>query len=348
MLALVSFVPFVAVRYRRSGRLTIGDLAALVALPVYGLALWTYTLLPLPDPGYECKEPETAPFAFMEVMLATPARSMVDILRNAIFLQVVLNVALFVPLGVLLRWRAHRGLVVAALFGFGTSLMIELTQGTGIWGVYECAYRLFSVDDLIANTLGAVTGSLLAWLVLDKRDLGAEGPDRAIVAQRPGRRIMAMVCDVAVIGIVGGLVAMAWRVWQGNIVGVLPYRLDLTFQRSLQWGVPFALEAVWVLGRGRTIGEAAVMLDTEVEGEGSITLRRMVKLMAGIGVFCFLSAWDSWVAVPLMLAYLWVSVAAATRLPDNRGLANHLAGLRPVAAATRPGPRSPSSQRSDP
>jgi glycopeptide antibiotics resistance protein len=46
----------------------------------------------------------------------------------------------------------------AVLMGFGLSLSIELTQLTGVWGLYACAYRKFDADDLILNTLGAAIG----------------------------------------------------------------------------------------------------------------------------------------------------------------------------------------------
>ena len=37
---------------------------------------------------------------------------------------------------------------------FGMSLAIELTQGTGLWGLAPCPYRLADVDDLLDEHLG--------------------------------------------------------------------------------------------------------------------------------------------------------------------------------------------------
>ena len=78
-----------------------------------------------------------------------------------IWLNVLLNIALFVPLGFLLpllsklfrKWYAPLGA------GFGVSLLIELTQlitGSG----------LCDVDDLFTNTLGAMLGWCAAMFVL--------------------------------------------------------------------------------------------------------------------------------------------------------------------------------------
>ena len=38
------------------------------------------------------------------------------------------------------------------------SIFVEVTQLTGIYGIYKYPYRLFDVDDLMLNTLGGVIG----------------------------------------------------------------------------------------------------------------------------------------------------------------------------------------------
>src|SRR5699024_11674021 len=45
--------------------------------------------------------------------------------------------------------------------GFLLSLFYEITQLTGVYGIYNCPYRLFYVDDLILNGTGALVGFLL-------------------------------------------------------------------------------------------------------------------------------------------------------------------------------------------
>lgn len=70
-----------------------------------------------------------------------------------------LNVVLFVPLGFLLPclWREYDRFVPTLAFGFCFSLAIELSQLLN--------FRITDVDDLIANTLGAVVGLALYWLL---------------------------------------------------------------------------------------------------------------------------------------------------------------------------------------
>ena len=205
VLAVALFVPFAAVTYRREGALGVGDLAALVAVPVYGLALWTYTLLPLPDrDDLTCRPAQTHVLAAVDDVRANGTATLAELAHNPALLQVVLNVALFVPLGVLLRWRWRRGLPTAVVVGFAVSLLIELTQLTGIWGVYPCAYRLFDVDDLIANTAGAALGWLVATAVAPHR----HAERRAVPRMTFGRRLVAMVSDGLVV-VLGAFVRVA-------------------------------------------------------------------------------------------------------------------------------------------
>ena len=62
------------------------------------------------------------------------------------------NIALFIPLGVALKWSGVKDVKKAGLLA---SLLIEILQFTFALGTFEC-------DDLIHNTLGAVIG---AWCV---------------------------------------------------------------------------------------------------------------------------------------------------------------------------------------
>src|SRR5699024_12660 len=42
----------------------------------------------------------------------------------------------------------------------------EITQITGIYGIYNCPYRIFDVDDLILNSTGALLGFLVSPVIL--------------------------------------------------------------------------------------------------------------------------------------------------------------------------------------
>ena len=64
-------------------------------------------------------------------------------------------------------------------------------------------------------------------------------------------------------------------------------------QAALQWGVPFAVEAVLVLGFGRTVGEWVVSLHTVPRRRRLLLPGRLVKLAVGVGpVFVLAPLYD--------------------------------------------------------
>lgn len=70
-----------------------------------------------------------------------------------IILNLLGNIAAFVPFGALIRWVRNRktALWVAVLYTFGFSLVIELIQLVTRVGVFD-------VDDLLLNTVGGAIG----------------------------------------------------------------------------------------------------------------------------------------------------------------------------------------------
>lgn len=93
-----------------------------------------------------------------------PIIGMIDDWKNSI-----LNVLLFIPLGAMLPilWSNFRQKKNALLFGFGTSLVIELLQ--------MLTFRATDVNDLITNTLGAYLGYLCADHLLQKHRIEVAG-----------------------------------------------------------------------------------------------------------------------------------------------------------------------------
>lgn len=71
----------------------------------------------------------------------------------------ILNIILFVPLGIMLPflWKKYHSLKNTAIFSFLLSLSIELLQ--------ILTYRATDINDLIANTLGAILGYFIFSIV---------------------------------------------------------------------------------------------------------------------------------------------------------------------------------------
>jgi glycopeptide antibiotics resistance protein len=328
VLAVLLLIPTAAVQYRLDGRLGPMDLTILVTSAIYALAIWTYTLLPMPaDHTFRCKGSQTRVLGSLGLIHVPDHGGPLALLREPAFLQIVLNVFLFVPLGYFLRVILHRGVVVATLAGFAVSLAVELTQKTGDWHLYSCAYRLFDVDDLLVNTLGATVGSLLSILVVRRRR-----PDVVLPTTISyGRRLVGFVSDVLFIGLSGAVAAVAYRGWEIYVRDVPPPEVDRHVQAALQWGVPFAVEAVLVLGFGRTVGEWVVSLHTVPRRRRLLLPGRLVKLAVGVGpVFVLAPLYDQVVApeaLALLAAYVVLTLVFAWRTKNHRGLSHTLAHL---------------------
>ena len=176
------------------------------ALPLvwilYVAGLLIFTLLPLPS------DPVAACAAIIHWDNFTPLGSFVAVadqfrdgesLRGTLYaLSILLNIALFVPLGALAEttWRIrrmrrapegapadgsrlarsipHRRVLAWVAIGCVVSCLIELTQYTGLFGVVPCTYRVVDIDDVIMNTLGTYAGvRLLPFMARNSRFMGA-------------------------------------------------------------------------------------------------------------------------------------------------------------------------------
>ena len=332
LLAVVLLVPTAAVQYRRDGRLGPGDLLTLLAAAVYGLALWTYTLLPLPErETLRCAGRQLEPLGSIRPALD---RSVVglELLADPAFLQVALNVLLFVPFGFFVRRVLRRGVVVATLAGLATSILVEVTQATGVWGLFPCAYRVLDVDDLLLNTLGALLGSVLSAPLVRRRPDHPRPPTRLTL----GRRWTGMVCDLLVVVLVGAAAGAGYRAWSLLVEGAPP---DPVVQQAWQLGVPGALQAGCVVLRGRTAGEWTVDLRTFASRRGPLVLARLLKLAVGAGPLVVLVWLEDGRATLALPAFLLLTALAAWPTRGHRGLSGVVSGLEPEVDAD-PAPAS--------
>jgi hypothetical protein len=247
---------------------------------VYFWAIWTYTLLPLPDAeNYACAGVNLNIWAFIDDLRG--ARSLTDFA----VLQLALNVLLFMPLGFFLRVLGGRGIVVAFATGLLVSLTIETTQLTGVWGLYPCAYRVFDVDDMLTNTVGAVLGSLVALIVpdgggcVDRRMPGAARTrSRADAGCSPCSAICSASCSS------GTVRPSPCRCSSSTSFATTPP--SSTVPRPLRLTVtPIAIWAVVVLATGRTPGDLAVELRYR-GGRCRPSVARPLRFVAGIGAIC--------------------------------------------------------------
>ncbi|ETX13234.1 hypothetical protein OCH239_12715 [Roseivivax halodurans JCM 10272] len=139
-------------------------------LPAIGLiAIFAgITQLPLPpSEGLDCSDsgepPLLRPLRFVDAIGRRLERNLsaLEWLRELTISSTALNLHACIVIGVALglcvaRFRA------AILIGAAMSLTAETAQITGLFGLYDCTYRQFEVDDLILNTSGVAIGYALA------------------------------------------------------------------------------------------------------------------------------------------------------------------------------------------
>lgn len=329
VLAVVLFVPYIAAQYRRRGTVGARRVVLAFALLVYVGALGAYTLLPLPASTDACVGVGTqlTPFQFVADIARESQGGAVPLWSNPALLQVILNVALFAPLGVFARVLFERGIVVSVLLGAAASLLIEFTQLTGVWFLYPCSYRIFDVDDLIANSLGAVIGVAVApalrWLA-GTESRRTRGEPRPVTA---GRRLLGMLCDLVATSLTGFLLLAVYVVAVPALTGVLA--VDVPGAPIIRYvlvaGLPAAGQLALILVTGSTLGERAVLLEPRAKLP-SLGVR-VVRFLFGIGGYTLLAASTLPLAPIAAFALGVAAVIAVFATRERRGLAYAVSGL---------------------
>ncbi|RLP10101.1 VanZ family protein [Propionibacterium australiense] len=341
-LSLLMSVPLIMHQYRRFGRFSAGRAAWTVLTVIYLTALIAYTLFPLPDMTDEFCARRSREFLlnptsyFTDMARHLAGMSLTEALASWDVRQMVLNVALFVPLGVICRefmgWGPLRSLVT----GFGVSLFIELTQYTGNWGLAPCPYRVADINDLMTNTAGTLVGigvaALTPRLVAGADHLAAHRGEARPVTR--ARRWLGMALDG---------VYWSWAQLLGMSIGVvawtglhgLPVNARLDYgDEILRWGLAGAVTAQLaaivvpaLVGSGASLGQRTVYLRPAPASRGRLVARAMV---VG-GAQCLTST-----PLPVM-ASLWAIVAVLSVWFDTRGISGLITGCRIVDARARAG-----------
>lgn len=269
------FIPLLMWQYRRYGRLSFRRTLGAAALAVYGVAIVSYTLLPLPSGDLDqwCAAngvdgAQTTLFhSLTEIREQTAGMTLMQAARSMVVLQVAFNVLLFIPWGVLVRRFLGWGIIPTVVSAFAVSVLIESTQYTGIWGLIPCSYRVADVDDVFTNTLGGLIGALIAPIVLAWMPRGKD-LHRARTQPRPvtiWRRWFAMFLDWILLVTVISITLLAYRVVVLATGGALDTDTPAQNASGEFWGSSaVALIIVVVLppliGSGASLGQRVVWL----------------------------------------------------------------------------------------
>lgn len=333
----VLFLPLVVWQYRRYGRFDALRMLWTAAGFIYASAIVAFTVFPLPEftPGY-CTAHATAPLLDplrfpKELVDLARAEGPGALLSDWLVWEFTLNMVLFIPFGVLVRrvFEWPRGIVLAA--ALGTSLLIELTQLTGNWGLAPCPYRFADTTDLFTNTTGAVIGIALEKLtprLLSSKAHLLSQRDRARPVTR-GRRLLGMLLDtwfLSLAAVVGGTIASsAYAVGHGGTGQELTPAQLLELEAWIFHGAALAalLTAVVpaVLTGGASLGQRTVYLTPRPRNAARWRLIVRALVVQGSAAVLLFNGFPWALLIPV-----WGGIALLSACINARGLSCTITG----------------------
>lgn len=205
--------------------------------------------------------PQLVPFNFIREIMGEVSFSITDpstwipTLKCADVYEAFFNLLLTVPLGLFVRYFFRCRWWQALLIGFGMTLFYETSQLTGLWGIYAHPYRLFDVDDLIVNTLGAMVGFWIADPLTrhlpDIDELNEESMVESATYTTFTRRLLAFAFDLVPVAAVFAAIALL-------APGLLENPTALLIAATVTTGIFFML--VPVITDGATLGDKVLEL----------------------------------------------------------------------------------------
>ena len=170
-IAALCTLPYMIYSYRKYGAVSILRSFVLFGFLFYLLCAYFLVILPLPSRESVAKmtgpTTDLVPFNFVRNFvnssgfLLRDTSTYLPALKSFAFLEPLFNLALTIPFGIFLSYYFKDKLPKIILLTFLLSLFFELTQLSGLYGIYARPYRLFSIDDLVLNTSGGVLGYFL-------------------------------------------------------------------------------------------------------------------------------------------------------------------------------------------
>lgn len=174
-IAFILTIPFLIHQYRKFGSIPILKSTIFYSMVLYIICAYFLVMLPLPSiekvasmtgPTYQL-----VPFQFIKDIIATTSfdisniKEFINIFKNTTVYTVLFNIVLTLPFGVYLRYIFKKKWYHSIIYTFLLSLFFEITQLSGLYGIYPRPYRLFDVDDLFINTLGGLLGHAITPLI---------------------------------------------------------------------------------------------------------------------------------------------------------------------------------------
>lgn len=220
VVAALFTLPFLVVNYRKYGGVAVMRVLVVYSFILYAMCAFLLVILPLPSREAVARmAPKPiglipfralytgmykAGFRLSEPSSFVSGAVWQTFLTSRDLFQIVANIVMQIPLGVYLRYYFRCNGRKTLVIGLCVSLFFELTQLSGLFFIYPQAYRFADVDDLIANTLGAMIGYWIAPLLCrplptrDEIDRISYSKGSRLTLMR---RVLAAIIDLLLMGV---------------------------------------------------------------------------------------------------------------------------------------------------
>lgn len=295
MIIYILVIPIAIFQYRKYDGIMVRRDIVLFSFILYMITAWFMTLLPLPsfDAVAEMPdiEPNLKPFLFVETFLERTGFSLADrstwlpALKSSSFYTVAFNVLLTVPFGVYLRKYFKVSFWKTILFGCLLSCFYEITQYTGIYGIYPKAYRYADIDDVIVNTFGAGLGYVITPIIsrllpnLEKEKKVYKAGERAGLV----RRALALIVDFFIVNIIYSISIFTIGLFLYFILGInVEGEILQNLVRIFSYILVFIL--IPIIKNGNTLGMEILKIrlldkDSNYPGKRQIILRNIILIL---------------------------------------------------------------------
>lgn len=168
VLSIFLTIPYIYRQYNKYGSVSKIRIVIIFSLLLYLLCAYYLVILPLPNPDTvnNAAGPFTQfiPFNFVADFIRETSLNIKDTntyliaLKENVVIQPIFNIILTIPFGIFLGFYLKKDMKKTIFITFLLSLFFELTQLSGLYGIYKHPYRLFDIDDLMLNTFGGLVG----------------------------------------------------------------------------------------------------------------------------------------------------------------------------------------------
>ena len=259
IIAFLITLPYMIKQYHKYGAIPFLRTIIVYSFVLYLMTSFFTVILPLPsfEEVYFMNKPwfQLVPFNFIrEISMysnfdITDFNTYFSSFKDPLIYINLFNLILTIPFGIYLRYYFKRKWWEVVFLSLTLSLFFEITQLSGLYGIYPRPYRLFDVDDLIVNTVGGLFGYILTpffSFLLPTRDRLDEMSFERGKTVSFSRRLLAFLIDIVVVNVIIIILALLFNI---NFRTGL-YSLFLLFY--------FLINVI--LFKGRTIGKMFVKI----------------------------------------------------------------------------------------